>query len=252
MPKDTPTLTTAPPVLACGEGRGRVGKSTLLRWVIDRARNAGRLVTVADGDRNNATLTAYYRDACRPVSAEQEDAKAWLTSLLNGMAEDQRSVVLDLGGGDRLLAEYGRDLALVEFCRDIGAEPLALVCLGPDLDDLAHAVAMEDAAGFAPERTVLVLNEGLVPVGRQPDRAFAPLVARPEFRALLDRGAQVVAMPRLPCMADVDARRLDFFAAAEGAKGVGGVPLGPVQRSQTKAWIRRMEEAFAPVSSWLP
>lgn len=245
-----PTDPSPPPVLAIGLGRGRTGKSTLLRWAIGRALEAGREVDAADGDRHNATLAAFCRTAARPPSAEDADSKDWLTDRLNALATERRSLVLDLGGGDRLLADYGRDLALVEFCRDCGVEPLALLCLGPALDDLAHVVALADA--FAPPRTVLVLNEGLVPGGRSAQQAFAPLYGRKEFAALVDRGAVPVLMPRLACMPEVDARRLGFGAARDGAKGRDGSPLGPVQRSQVGTWMRRMEEAFEPCRAWLP
>lgn len=255
--------TQAATVLAVALGRGRVGKSTALRWVIGRARNAGREIVVADYDRRNPTLAAFYPEARQPASAETEDVKEGLTGLLNDMVERQASVALDLGGGDDLLNEYGRDLPLVEFCQDTGIAPLALLCLGPDLADLQHAAAIEASGAFAPERTIIVLNEGLVPVGRLADRAFAPVMEAKEFRSLVERGAQPVLMPRLPCIAEIDRRRLDFWAAAEGAKGADGTPIGPVQRSQTKAWLygrRRpdgtvdggMEQVFAPWAGWLP
>jgi Mrp family chromosome partitioning ATPase len=60
----------ADPVLLVGLGRGRVGKSTVLRFAIERARNAGRDVIVADGDMRNPTLSGVFPDARRPHSAD--------------------------------------------------------------------------------------------------------------------------------------------------------------------------------------
>ena len=41
-------------------GRGRTGKTTEARWAADRAIQAGRPVILADGDRTNRSLSAFY------------------------------------------------------------------------------------------------------------------------------------------------------------------------------------------------
>ena len=68
--------------------------------------------------------------------------------------------MLDLGGGDRVLQEHGRDLRLVEFCARRGIEPLALYFLGSEDEDLRHVLSIWEAGYFRPRRTLLVLNEG--------------------------------------------------------------------------------------------
>jgi hypothetical protein len=60
----------------------------------------------------------------------------------------------------------------------------------------------------------------------------------------------VVEMPRLdpPELAlEVERRRLHFAAARDGDGG-----LGPLDRAGVRAWMGRMEAAFAPVEGWLP
>ena len=232
------------PVLLIGLGRGRTGKSTALRLLLDRARSQGRPVIPADGDRSNATLTSYYADATRPRSAEDEDVRVWLTEILDRMVSDRVSVVLDLGGGDRTLAAFGRDLGLVEFCQAVGVRAVALHFIGPDLDDLAHVDAMESSRAFAPERTAIVLNEGLVRAGQTPSRAFEPIMEREEFRAVMKRGAEWVIMPRLGCMPDLDQRRLGFYGQTDG--------LGPARSFMVQEWRRKMEAGFSSIGDWLP
>ena len=48
------------PVLAICFGRGKTGSTTFLDFIIQRARRAGRAITVADGDRKKPTLAGLY------------------------------------------------------------------------------------------------------------------------------------------------------------------------------------------------
>ena len=76
-----------------------------LDWLIQRARNQGREVIIADGDRRNADLAGLYPgQAMQPPSDDTGDVKEWITSVLIRMAEMGQSVALDLGGGDRVLS----------------------------------------------------------------------------------------------------------------------------------------------------
>src|SRR5690349_12941651 len=102
--------TRGTPTFLVAAGRGRTGKTTGLTYIVERARNAGREVIPADGDRSNQTLSAFFKDAARPRSAEDDDVHTWITSLLDRMAQERVSVVLDLGGGDRTINIYGRDI----------------------------------------------------------------------------------------------------------------------------------------------
>lgn len=106
----------SPTILAVGLGRGFGGKSTILAEMVWRARAQGRDPIVADGDARSKTLAGIFPEATTPETEELPDLKAWLTGVLNTIIREGRSAVLDLGGGDRVLLEYGRDLRLVEFC----------------------------------------------------------------------------------------------------------------------------------------
>ncbi len=115
-------------VLAVRMGRGRTGGSTLADWLIQCARHAGRAVAIGDGDRRNPTLSGLYPPgtnggATQPMSDETADVKDWITKALGDMTAHQGSLVLDLGGGDRVLAEYGRDLGLSSSATWPGSSP---------------------------------------------------------------------------------------------------------------------------------
>src|SRR3954452_19342753 len=83
-----------------------------------------------------------------------------------------KSAVVDLGGGEQVLQEYGFDLDIVDLCADAGLEPLALYCLGPDEEDLQHALSIWEGGYFRPQRSLLILNEGAIRTGRTVAGAF--------------------------------------------------------------------------------
>ena len=92
------------------------------------------------------------------------DGKTWLAEVMN------RELGKVVGcarswGGDRLLLEFKRDLHLIEFCEEVGIEPLALYVLGPEPEDLRHIVTIHRAGYFKAKRTLLISTRGLSKVG---------------------------------------------------------------------------------------
>ena len=246
-------------VLAVRMGRGRTGGSTLADWLIQCARHAGRAVAIGDGDRRNPTLSSLYPPgtdggATQPITDETADVKDWITKALGDMTTHQGSLVLDLGGGDRVLSEYGRDLGLVEFCDMAGIKPLALFVSGPEMDDFEHVLTIWKAGYFKTTRSVLVFNEHLVSGGRTPIGAFDAISARPEMRQMMKEGLIPLYMPRLPCMNEMRAAGLSFLDAVANKPGLGGKPLDPVRQFMVTTWHKRMVKAFddAGASAWLP
>lgn len=246
-------------VLAVRMGRGRTGGSTLLDWLVQRARTEGRGVAVGDGDRRNPTLAGLYPPgtpggATQPATDETADVKDWITAQLSEMVALRTSLVLDLGGGDRVLSEYGRDLGLVDFCAMAGIEPLALFMCGPEMDDFEHVVTIWRAGYFRPDRAILVFNEHLVAGGRTPTGAFDAIMKRPEIDQMMAEGLRVVFMPRLPCMVEMRRAGLSFLNAVANKAGVDGKPLDPVRQFMVSGWHKRMlkELSEAGALDWLP
>jgi hypothetical protein len=168
------------------------------------------------------------------------------------MVEERRSAVLDLGGGDRVLQEYGRDLLLVEFCGEYGIEPLALYFLGPEEEDLKHVLAIWEAGYFRPKRTFLVMNEGVIREGRTMAGAFGRTLGDPGVAGMIATGAVPVMMKRLACMDLVRRSGLGFYGAASGAKGATGRPLDPTYAFMVRKWLRDLEGERAAQAGWLP
>lgn len=231
-------------------GRGRTGGSTLIDVLVQRARASGRAVLVGDGDRRNPTLAGLYPPegpggATQPVSDETADVKDWITGELGRMVAAGSSLALDLGGGDRVMQEYGRDLGLVRFCARHGFTPVAFYTCGPDMDDFDHVLTVHRAGYFAPEASVLVFNQALVRAGQSAATAFAAIRARPEVAELQQAGMKMMLMPNLPCMPAVRAARLSFRGAAAGKAGADGKPFDPARAFMVEDWLDALEAAFA-------
>ena len=246
-------------VLAVRMGRGRTGGSTLADWIIQCARQAGREVAIGDGDRRNPTLAGLYPPgtlggASQPATDETADVKDWITARLGDMMALRTSLMLDLGGGDRVLAEYGRDLGLVEFCEAANIQPLALFASGPEMDDFDHIQTIWNSGYFKTARSVLVFNEHLIGQGRTPVGAFDAILSRPELQRMTMEGLVLVFMPRLPCMNEMRAARLSFLDAVANKPGITGTPLDPVRQFMVATWHKRMLAAFdkAGALEWLP
>jgi hypothetical protein len=235
--------TAKQPTMVIAAGRGKVGKSVTLRWMIERALARGDLPVIADADRTNATLSAFFPLAIRPASAEDEDVRLFLNQLADDQIGSRANSFLDLGGGDLTLKQWTRDLDLSSFLASYGIRPVLLHLLGSDIDDLAYLRDLETV--FAPPHTAIVLNAGMVPSGRSPLTAFTPILEHAVFKAAVERGAKVIRMPRLGCMQEVDARRLSFADADHGDS------FPPTARQLVRMWRREMEKAFETVTPWI-
>jgi hypothetical protein len=264
-PKSTATMLSAatdlktPLVMGIRLGRGRTGGSTFMDMLIQRARACARKVVIADGDLRNSTLAGLYPPeaaggALQPQSDDVVDMKDLFTAALGRSVEEKASLLVDFGGGDRVMLEYGRELSLVEMADGLGLEPLAIYVTGPDIEDFDHILSLWRSGVFRPEHSLLVLNEHLVPNGRSPEGAFRGLMSRPEFVALAGEGLRPIVMPRLPCMSHVRDARLNLMDAMNGRPGRTGVPLDPVRRFMVKTWLKRLETIFSEeeVLEWLP
>ncbi len=136
---------------------------------------------------------------------------------------------------------------------DAGVSPVAAYMLSPRLSDLTPLATLE-AAGFQPRATMLVCNEGRIDGLTPREEAFARTMRHSTFQRAVERGAEVVWMPRLFAAKEVEDRRIKFGQAVAGASAEGkkSAPLGPFDRSRVAHWLMRMDMEFAPVASWLP
>ena len=244
-------------------GRGRTGKTTWARWAAERARAAGRLVQVADGDRNNATLGSFHPDASSPAASDDVTVAAWMEELAEATILSRGRLVLDMGGGDRSFATVAERHGFSDVLPAEGVDLTAWYFLAGGRDDFETLVFMEQM-GFRPPRTVVVLNEGLAPAVPAGQDAFAAALRSKGVQRVLDRGAKLLRMPAVPLATMVEADNL--FIGIRDAAG-GGVPKGedglphsgarPLnlwRRNELKKWLGLMEErhAEAGILGWLP
>ena len=227
-------------------GSGKTGKSTLLRWITERAK--GREGTVLATLAPNRTLKHFFPETMHPEGNSTSSGAAFLEMLCDAAAENQLNVVLDFPGDDTaLLHLVDQGLDPVGMLEQAGVELVALYTLSPRVEDLT-AMAQLAAKGFTPKATALIMNKGVTADPTMPaEPEFETVMEHSAFRAAVDRGAATIWMPRLYSAKAIEDRRLLFGQARDAAD-----LLGPSDRSRTHHWLRAMNEAFAPIASWLP
>jgi hypothetical protein len=136
---------------------------------------------------------------------------------------------------------------------EAGVHPVALHLLSPRSSDLTPLLALEKA-GFQPKATALILNEGRADPSRDREQEFAHIRRHSAYRTAIARGAVEIWMPRLFTAKPIEDRRISFAHAVAGTMPEGRTDpaLGPFDRSRTRHWLTAMDEAFAPMASWLP
>jgi len=261
-------MTAAParrPVCAVRFGRGRLGGSMGMDLYIQRARFHGRRVKPLDGDLRSRTLSTLYpaqaadgsliRDgASMPRSEETADYKQWLIPEFEQMVVEGVSRVIDLGGGERVMQEFVRVFPLSSYCEDFGVDLLPIFFLGPDIEDLSHVVQIMRTGALRSSRILLVMNEGVIRSGETSEGAFDPIVAHPDFEALVKGGAKSVFLRKLHCLDLLRARRFGFYDAAYGRPDPNGEKAGPALQFMTKIWLEDHEGEHQTIGSagWLP
>jgi len=234
-------------------GLGATGKTTLLRWLCERALEGDDDdLALATVDPVNRELGHYFPAAMAPPTQDPAQVTVWLEQLLAMIMETGKSVALDFGGGDTTLARLLAEVPdLQQMMEGAGVEPVAFYPLSPRSSDLTPLAAMA-RAGFLPKATALVLNEGRADSTRAPLQEFGQIRRHSVYKSALAQGAVEIWMPRLYAAKAIEDRRLGFHQAVNGETPEGGLGLGPFDRSRTRHWLAAMEEAFAPIASWLP
>jgi hypothetical protein len=235
-------------------GLGATGKTTLLRWACERAleRSEDDQLVLATVDPVNRELGYYFPETMSPQTQEPTQITAWLEQMLASVMEAKKSIAIDFGGGDTTLSRLLTEVPdLQQMMQDAGVEPVALYPLTPRSSDLTPIAAMAQA-GFRPKAAALILNEGRADSTRAPLQEFGQIRRHSVYKSAIAQGAVEIWMPRLYAAKAIEDRRLGFRQAVNGEMPVGGLGLGPFDRSRTRHWLAAMEEAFAPIASWLP
>jgi hypothetical protein len=244
------------PVLLIAVGRQRVGKTTLLNAIAQHYRAAGADLRVWNADLLNRThsLSAFHPDALEAPAGSFDDTKAWIEERIGDQIARRYDAILDVGGGETALSRLALEVSLVEALEAQGIRPVAIHLLGPELADLDYLNASAETGLFAPEATILVMNEGLVTSGRSASFAFARVQEHPVVKRAVLKGAELVMMPALGCMAQVTDRGLGFAEMAAGAQAQGhGQTSFFDQARVARWWTKAMPEFFARLRpDWMP
>lgn len=230
-------------------GPGRSGKSSWLRWAVERSHAADGDPVLATVDASRPTLKRFFPGALSPRSAE--GAMLWLEKLLGRLIETRKTAAIDFSADMSLVPLLSQVPDLQQMMVGAGVEPVALYLLTPRSDDLTVLKSMEDT-GFRPAATGLILNLGTLPAGADAEQAFAQVRRHSVYRAAIGRGAVEVWMPKLHAAKAIEDRSASFLAAASNVVPAGMPALGIFDPGRTRDWLRQMDESFAPLASWLP
>jgi hypothetical protein len=222
-------------------GRGRIGKTTLARWLSEMIEQRGGSAIFAAADPQNRSLRAYVNDVAEPPSTDAEEAATWFRELLQFAATEKVNAVIDLGGGNTMLEKLLAEVPdLADTLSAAGLEPVAIHLVGPHPHDLVP-LATTEAAGFRPAATAIVANEAHCRRSR-----FIDVLNQPEVTAARDRGAIQLWMPML----SPDAARQCDTQPWHYHDAVNQAAL--LTASSVRTWLRRMGEEFEPITTWLP
>lgn len=236
-------------------GRGKTGKTTLLRWMAERAHIAGRPVLLGDIDPTNASFSSYFEGVHRPPEAGDPAIPVrWLERYLQHALKGDSSALVDLGGGSTTLNRLADEVpGLATMLTTDEVAPVMIYMLGPQVDDLSPLATLE-GRDFRPAATALVLNEAAVEPGQTREEAFARIYRHSAFLSAIQRGAVPLWMPRLLVADEIEAKRLHFSQARDAVPrpGTRQAPLGAFDRARVRLWLDATEAEFAEVASWLP
>jgi hypothetical protein len=230
-------------------GRGKTGKTTLLRWLAEQSLEAGGSFLMADIDPTNASFAAYFEGVSRPRDDDPLRVRDWLQRFIEYAVKNGMSALVDLGGGDTTLRSIAAEMPDFDTMIEEAGLAVAMFCLvGPHPEDLTPIATLSER-GFNPRARAIVLNEGTAPIGRSRGEAFARVTGTTLFKTAIENGTIALWMPRLHAAEAIEARHCGF---REGRDGKTELPLGLFDRTRVRHWLNGMDARFAGVRSWLP
>ena len=260
LPADTAATTPdLSPRALVKAGRGNLGGTTALAILSEIALHDGRKVMMADGDVRNPGISQFKaiygkRGFPRPDSEDVAHLKEWYTNAFAAALQNEASLVMDVGGGDRTLEEWASEDSLVDAADAMGLPVTGLFMCGPQAGDIDYLLKLWETGLFLPHRGVIILNDWSIPVGHKPDTLFTPLCMDQRLTTVSGMETAILRIPKLSCMKDVLASGLTFHDAADGKPGASGRPLDPMRRWQGGHWISKIRENIANegIEAWLP
>jgi hypothetical protein len=245
---------TDTPKIVLAVGRGKTGKTTLLRWMAEQALAAKREVRFGDLDPTNASFASYFEGVHQPSDDDPKVRARFLEKFLLHHVKQRASTLIDLGGADTTLRQLLTSLPGLDAAMEAdGVSLVLLYLLGPDVDDLAPLAALEELR-FAPKATALVRNTAAVEPGFTREESFARATRYGVYRRAVERGAVQLWLPNLLPAREIEARRLTFAQARDGEVRDGSKhgSLSLTDRLRVRAWLEAMDAEMGPIQSWMP
>ena len=243
-------------VLWTALGRQRVGKTTLLNMAAQFFRGRGVPLEVWNADQQNRShsLSSFFIDAVVAPEGGLEDGKRWIEQRLVAQVQRRCHAVLDPGGGFTGFSSLVHEVPVIGQLDQHGIDVIGVFCVGPEKADIDYLDHFAQTESFLPQATVIVLNAGLVLSGRSAEGAFETVLAMPAVTAAVRRGARVVMMPALSCMAEVTDRGISFTDAAENRVRPGQAPMSLFDPVRVREWWTKKVPAFFDgfPPEWLP
>ena len=226
-------------------GKGGVGKSMLARALMWLSADQKRPMMAFDGDGSNASLFRFHQEAeVVDVDGDGLVARWYEERVIPALIDEGRhDVLLDLGAGaERLFRSWAARNDAPALLREAGAEIVVWHVLEPSLDSVSPLL---DTIAALPEVShSIVLNLGLARGvhAYDPESAFAPMLAEPEFREAID-GRTLCRLPPL-----LDASKFDQLDLAFSAALQPDSALTLFERARLRKWLSSVREQ---VKEWI-
>jgi hypothetical protein len=248
--------------LGVAAGRGDGGKTTLLKWMAERAMAEGRLLYLADADPMNRSLAETFEGLTPPVLQPGDASDATRGAFIRRLADLSRAtsgyVGLDVGGNDRELEKTGRGVDPAKMARlanwgranlqfdTLGVKVSAFYVLRGALADLTGLGMLLDSA-IGQQDLVLVLNHGRDAAMPPGEDAFSDMRAHEIYKRALKTAVCEFSIPALPSHVGkwLGNNRMKFLPALDGDAPAGKVPLGGWEREAIAVWLGDLEDEVA-------
>lgn len=239
---------TGVPKVVMAVGRGKTGKTTLLRWMAEMSERGGNAPLLADIDPSNASFGQYFENVYRPQTDSPAGVATWLQKFLEHCVASKQSAIIDLGGGDTTLRSLATELPGIAGQMEAeGVAPVLLHLLGTSPEDLTPAATLMQR-GFSPSAQAMVFNEYASEAGSTRLEAFGRIIES-EFGITLAEKSIEVWMPKLHAAEAVESRLCLFTEARDGNVEP---KLGMFDAARVRAWLEAMERRFTGIRSWIP
>lgn len=216
-------------------GRGNVGKTLVLRWILEMVERPPGSWALAAVDHGRRALADFFDDVQMP--ARGENVVRWLQLYLEGLMDDPAlSAALDCGGDNpEILSLISQQKSrLLSGLSERGIETVLGVVFSPSRGE-ADVLRRLAQAEFCPQATMLILNRRHV----IDDSQFDVLRAEPAYRAAVKQGAVEIFLPVNHGALAVEHYQLGFRKAVAVGSPIGWFDFGP-----NEEWLAEMPEAF--------